>query len=434
MNEGGPWAAAASTPRPASLERLRDDAARIIAEAIQAALPGPAVERALALLPSASKVRLVACGKAAWTMAAAARAALGPRLHAGLVIAPPGHARGALPPLGLHEAAHPLPDASSLAAADALLRLLAERADDELLLFLLSGGSSALLERPLPGVSLDELVEIQRRLLHCAADIVAINTVRKHLSALKGGRLAACFAPQPALALILSDVVGDRLDTIGGGPLAADATTSADAQRIVAHYGIALSPSAREALATETPKQVDHVALQVIGSVGLLCEAAARAAARLGYRAEVLTTTLGGEARSAGAAWAATARARMGEGKAERQPLALIAGGETIVLVRGRGRGGRNQELALAAALGLSGVQGVVIAAAASDGVDGPTDAAGAIVDGMTLAELSARGLDAPACLDDNDSYRALDAAGALLRGGATGTNVNDLALALLSA
>lgn len=418
-----------------TLRQLRADAASIVAQAVQATLPGPAIARELALLPHDVPVRLVACGKAAWTMAAAAHAALGARLRAGLVITPRGHARGPLPPLLLHEAAHPLPDVSSLAAAEAVLALLAARRPEEQLLFLLSGGGSALLERPLAGVTLEELVQVQARLLGGGADIVALNTVRKHLSALKGGRLAACFAPQPALLLVLSDVVGDRLDTIAGGPLTADATTSADAQRIVAAHRIPLSPAAREALALETPKCVAHVTTRLVGSVDLLCEAAARGAALRGYSPRIVTRELSGEARVTGTAWAATARAwrERAERGAAPGPLALIAGGETIVRVRGRGRGGRNQELALAAALGLAGLEGVVIAAAASDGIDGPTDAAGAIVDGSTWAAITAHGLDAQRCLDGNDSYRALDAAGALLRSGPTGTNVNDLALALVT-
>lgn len=412
---------------------LRADAAAIVAQAVQATLPGPAVTRELKRSSHEAPVRLVACGKAAWTMAAAAHTALGVRLRAGIVVSPRGHALGPLPPLALHRAGHPLPDASSLAAADALLRLLDARRPDEQLLFLISGGASALLERPLEGVSLDELVRVQALLLRGGADIVALNTVRKHLSAIKGGRLAARFAPQPALALVLSDVIGDRLDTIGGGPLTADATTSGEAQRIAAQYALALSPGARRALAQETPKQITHVDCRLVGSVALLCEAAARAAATLGYATRILTTTLSGEARAAGRALADSARTEREPRAPSSRPLALIAGGETVVTVRGRGRGGRNQELALAAALGIAGLDGVVVAAAASDGVDGPTDAAGGIVDGGTVAALAARGLDAERLLTDNDSYRALDAVGALLRSGPSGTNVNDLALVLLA-
>jgi hydroxypyruvate reductase len=231
---------------------------------------------------------------------------------------------------------------------------------------------------------------------------------------------------------VLSDVLGDRLDSIASGPAYPDATTAAEARRIVEKYGLALSPQAQQALARETPKRLDNVETYIIGSVRVLCEEAARAAEQLGYRPLILTTTLDCEAREAGRFLAAIVREVLASDQPIPRPCAVILGGETVVHVRGKGLGGRNQELALAAAIGIERLSGVVIAAAGSDGTDGPTDAAGGIVDGATVERLRGAGLDALQCLEENDAYRALTASGELFKTGPTGTNVNDLALVLV--
>jgi hydroxypyruvate reductase len=332
----------------------------------------------------------------------------------------------------VYEAGHPVPDRNSLQATRQALQMTQNLGADDLVLFLVSGGGSALFEALLPGVTLDEMMNLTRQLLRCGANIVEINTIRKHLSAVKGGRFAQWVAPARIQALVLSDVLGDRLDAIASGPAYPDSSTSEDARQIISKYGLSISPGMQQALAIETPKSLDTVRSQIIGSVTKLTNTAAEIAQAQGYRAEILTTTLECEAVEAGLLLAQKAHG-IRRGTANLQPpCAVILGGETVVNIIGEGKGGRCQELALAAAAGINGLEGVVIAASGSDGTDGPTDAAGGIVDGYTAKVLAEKHINIEDVLQNNDSYHALQQADSLLITGPTGTNVNDLYLLLV--
>ena len=407
-------------------QTLRTDAEAIVRDAIAAVLPDEAVRRALAdLAPGPGRLLLVAAGKAAWQMARAALDAL-PRVDGGVVVTKYDHVKGALPGVACYEAGHPVPDENSFAATRAALELTAGLHPGDTMLFLLSGGGSALFEQPLvPG---EELQDITGQLLGCGADIVEMNTVRKRLSAVKGGRFAQHCAPAKVFQVVLSDILGDPLDMIASGPACPDTTTCADAQAVARKYGLTLSKDAKACLAQETPKTLSNVETRITGSVRALCAAAARACRARYYEPVLLTDHLDCEAREAGRFLADIARSHAGGGRR----LAFLAGGETVVHLTGRGLGGRNQELALAAAPGIAGLRAAVFSVG-SDGTDGPTDAAGGYVDGETLAALDEKGLSVPAVLADNDAYHALQAVDGLLVTGPTGTNVNDVAVALVN-
>ena len=405
-------------------QKLRQDADAIIRAAIAAVLPDEAVRRALKGRHFPGRVLLVAAGKAAWQMARAALEALGP-VDAGVVVTKYGHVQGQLPGVICYEAGHPVPDENSFRATQAALDLVAGAKETDTVLFLLSGGGSALFEKPLiPG---GELQDITQQLLACGADIVEMNTIRKRLSAVKGGRFALACAPARVYSIVLSDILGDPLDMIASGPAVPDRSTCAQAQAIAETYGLRLSGAARACLQQETPKVLDNVETHITGSVRELCAAAAEACGQLGYKPVLLTDHLDCEAREAGRFLADIARTHAGRG----QKAAYLAGGETVVRLTGHGLGGRNQELALAAAPGLAGLPAAVFSVG-SDGTDGPTDAAGGYVDGDTAAALAARGLDAGAVLADNDAYHALQAVNGLIVTGPTGTNVNDVAVVLV--
>lgn len=405
-------------------QKLRQDADAIIRAAIAAVLPDEAVRRALKGRHFPGRVLLVAAGKAAWQMARAAVEALGP-VDAGVVVTKYGHVQGQLPGVICYEAGHPVPDENSFRATQAALDLVAGAKETDTVLFLLSGGGSALFEKPLiPG---GELQDITQQLLACGADIVEMNTIRKRLSAVKGGRFALACAPARVYSIVLSDILGDPLDMIASGPAVPDRSTCAQAQAIAETYGLRLSGAARACLQQETPKVLDNVETHITGSVRELCAAAAEACGQLGYQPVLLTDHLDCEAREAGRFLADIARTHAGRGQA----TAYLAGGETVVRLTGHGMGGRNQELALAAAPGLAGLPAAVFSVG-SDGTDGPTDAAGGYVDGDTAAALTARGLDAGTVLADNDAYHALQAVDGLIVTGPTGTNVNDVAVVLV--
>ncbi len=405
---------------------LRADAEQIIRESLRAVLPDEAVKRALKdFRPGPGRTLLVAVGKAAWQMAQAALEVLGP-VDGGIVVTKTGHSRGELPGLRCYEAGHPVPDRRSFAAARAGLELIQGLREEDRVLFLLSGGGSALFELPL--IPEEELQDLTGQLLACGADIVEINTLRKRLSAVKGGKFAQACAPARVLNVILSDVLGDPPDGIASGPACPDPSTCAQAEAIVRKYGLTLSPQAQALLAVETPKELDNVEIRITGSVRELCRAAAESCARLGYEPVFLTDRLCCQAREAGSFLASILKSHEGEGRS----LAFIAGGETVVRLLSGGLGGRNQELALAAARGIAGIPGAAVFSLGSDGSDGPTDAAGGYVDGDSLSALAAAGLEPEAVLQENDSYRALQAVGGLLITGPTGTNVNDVAVALL--
>ena len=294
------------------------------------------------------------------------------------------------------------------------------------MLFLLSGGGSALFEAPL--VPQDELQRITQSLLSCGADIVEMNTIRKRLSAVKGGRFAQHCAPARVCSIVLSDIIGDPLDMIASGPAYPDSSTCADARRIADKYALPLSAEAAGCLDKETPKELNNVHTVITGSVRELCSAAAAACRELGYEPMTLTDSLDCEAREAGAFLAAVARSHQSTGRS----LAFLAGGETVVHLTGKGKGGRNQELALAAAPALDGLAGAAVFSAGSDGTDGPTDAAGGYVDGGTRDTLARQGVRIYDVLRQNDAYTALKACDGLIVTGATGTNVNDVAVLLI--
>ena len=406
--------------------QLRADADAILTASIQAVLPDQAVARALqTFVPGSGRTLLVAVGKAAWQMAHAALAVLG-RVDDGIVITKYGHLRGELPGLRCREAGHPVPDAQSFAATEEALTLVRDLTEQDTVVFLLSGGGSALLEKPL--LPAEELQDITRQLLACGADIVQMNTVRKRLSAVKGGRFGLACAPAKVFAVVLSDILGDPPAMIASGPVSPDPSTCAEARAIAAQYGLRLSPTARALLDQETPKALDNVTLQITGSVRTLCAAAASQCQALGYEPVLLTDRLCCQAREAGSFLASILHSHAGQGR----KLAFVAGGETVVRLTGTGLGGRNQELALAAAPELDGLPGVSLFSVGSDGTDGPTDAAGGYVDGETMQALRAAGLDVPTVLAQNDAYHALQAVGGLVITGPTGTNVNDVAVGLV--
>jgi hydroxypyruvate reductase len=442
---------------PASI-LLREHALSAFQAGVAAADPARAVRAALELragrpwiagqeVPARTRrLRAVAFGKAACAMASAVEEALPPEVFPG-----PGVAvtvRGGGRPLArfrVLEGGHPIPDEGSVAGAREVARALAGAADDELALALISGGGSALLAAPAPGISLEDKMATTELLLKAGADIRELNTVRKHLSSLKGGGLARAAAPAPLRALILSDVIGNDLSVIASGPVSPDPSTFADAIEVLKRRGVLKNaPAAVLARLSaglrgeveETPKPgdalFDRVVCAIVGSNELSIDAARARAEKLGHRTALLAGPLLGEASEAGRVLAAAAR-RSAAGETPAS-IALIAGGETTVTVHGPGRGGRNQELALAFALEVGDLPGWTWAflSAGTDGIDGPTDAAGGLVDGGTLGRLSARGIDPRAALERNDSYAALAASGDLVVTGATGTNVADVQVLLM--
>jgi hydroxypyruvate reductase len=429
--------------------------ARILSAALQAVDPYEAVAKAFqrsgAELQVAGqtfslgrdrRVYLVGAGKAGVPMAEAASAVLGSALTAGLVIVKEGHAGGSLPPVvAVLEAGHPVPDGRGVAGANRLIELLAQTTADDLVICLISGGGSALLHLPAPGLSLEDLQSFTQVLLASGASINELNTLRKHLEQLKGGALARLAAPAQVVTLILSDVVGNPLDIIASGPTVPDPGTFAEAYNVLERYGIQgrVPPAVRTYLEAgvrgeipETPKPGDPLFERVqnvlVGSNLLAAQAARDQAVQEGFNAQLLTTYLQGEAREAGRVLAAIARQIAETGEPLPRPACVVLGGETTVTIRGDGQGGRNQELALAAAADLAGLPDVALVTLATDGGDGPTDAAGAVVTGQTYRRASAAGLDPAAYLTRNDSYPFFEALGDLLKPGPTRTNVNDLA------
>ena len=406
---------------------LRSHADAIVAASIRAVQPDEAVSRALAGQNFPGRVVLVAAGKAAWQMAKAAYDCMGDRIDAGVVVTKYDHVMGPIGNFVCCEAGHPVPDENSFAGTQKALDLVADLNPTDTVLFLLSGGGSALFEKPLvPGPVLQD---ITNQLLACGADIIEINTIRKRLSAVKGGRFAEVCAPAQVFSIVLSDILGDPLDMIASGPAVPDSSTCAQAVAIAEKYGLKLTDEARGLLTQETPKELSNVTTQINGSVRELCVAAANVARELGYEPITLTDQLVCQAKEAGSFLASVLKTHAGSGK----KLAFIAGGETVVHLTGHGKGGRNQELALAAAVGIDGIPGAAVFSVGSDGTDGPTDAAGGYVDYQTASKLKAQGISIYNVLQDNDAYHALQKTGGLIITGPTGTNVNDVAVALLN-
>lgn len=424
---------------------LYEHAEAIIRKTIEDVLPDRAVRNALEGLELQGRVFVLAVGKAARVMAEAAADVLGARMEKGLVVTKYGHAKGALPGFLVMEAGHPVPDENSVRAGEAAVRFVREAGEGDTVLFLISGGGSALLELPEEGLSLSDIQETTQKLLRCGADITEINLIRKRLSAVKGGKLAGCLRSGKAYSVILSDVVGGSEDMIASGLTYPDRSDPQEVLRLLEKYDLRLPERVerillRGGMRTELPPQEDpippetfppqknpvRVENHVVGSVRQLCLAAVSHARELGYHAYLLTDSMQGEAREEGKRIASLA-----DSPDYERPFALIAGGETVVKVTGDGLGGRNQELALSAAGILDGKEDVLLFSLGSDGTDGPTDAAGGIVDGRTAERLRALGIDMEDALRRNDAYHALRAADGLLLTGATGTNVNDVTVLL---
>lgn len=406
---------------------LREDADWIIQKSIQAVLPDEAVAKALKGKEfGQGKIYMVAVGKAGWQMGKAAADILQDRLEAGVVVTKYEHVKGEIPKTRCFEAGHPVPDENSYLATQEALKLVAQAGDGDVVIFLLSGGGSALFEKPL--ISGEELKDITTQLLSCGADIVEMNTIRKRLSAVKGGRFAVACEPAGVFSIVLSDILGDPLDMIASGPAYPDSSTCEEALAIAEKYHLRLSETAWELLRQETPETLHHVETQITGSVSDLCRAAALACEELGYEPHVLTDQLNCEAKEAGRFLASIARTYQKTDKS----LAFLAGGETIVHLTGKGKGGRNQELALAAAEGIAALKNTAIFSVGSDGTDGPTDAAGGYCDETTQGRLLTEGISIYDVLQDNDAYHALEKTGGLIITGATGTNVNDVTVLLI--
>lgn len=384
-------------------------------------------------LDAYDRVFVIGGGKAAVPMASAVADILGGRVSRGAVVTKYDHARGwSAPGFRVVEAGHPVPDENSVRGAQAVVELAEGAGPGDLVICLISGGGSALLTRPAPGLTLDDFQAVTDALLRSGATIDEMNAVRKHCSAIKGGNLARLAAPADLVTLILSDVVGDPLDVIASGPTVPDSTSVDDAREVLRRYGVEEPQVLRE-----TPKPGDAafegVQNVVVGSNRTAAAAAVDEARSLGYEALLLGTYVEGEAREVAKVAAALAKGLRAHGDPLSPPACLVWGGETTVTVRGEGKGGRNQELALAAALALDGWSDVFIMALATDGTDGPTDAAGAVVTGETMARARELDLDARAALEANDSYHFFEPLGDLIRTGPTGTNVNDLLFILIA-
>ncbi len=438
--------------------RLKRHAEEIFRAALRAVDPRAAVRAKVGLeegrlrveemeldLASLEQVYVVGAGKASAAMAQAVEAILGDRITRGVVSVKVGHGVP-LEYVAVREASHPVPDDAGCRAAKEILDLVSEAGPKDLVIVLLSGGGSALLPLPVEGVSLEDKQETTRVLLGCGATIHEINTIRKHLSRVKGGRLAAAAAPARVLSLIVSDVIGDDLDVIASGPTVPDSSTFGDCLEIVERYGIRSSlPGAvldhLEAGAAgrvpETPKRSDpcfrNVRNVIVAGNRAAVEAGAEAAADLGYRSLILSTMVDGEAREVARVLAAVAKEVRKHRRPSEPPACILAGGETTVTLRGKGKGGRNQELALAAALSLDGWKGVGLLSGGTDGTDGPTDAAGAWVDGTTLPRARESGLDARRHLAENNAYPFFARLDDLLVTGPTLTNVMDLQLIMVA-
>ncbi len=395
-------------------------------------------------LERVNRVIVVGIGKATAQMAAALETIIGDRITAGVVVTADGYTARTRR-VAVMEAGHPVPDTRCLDAARRITALVDDADADDVVIVLISGGGSALLTLPAPPVTLPDLSATNRLLLLSGARIQEINTVRKHLSQVKGGQLAQRAFPARVIAIILSDVPGDPVDMIASGPTVPDPTTFAAGIEILKRYRLweKVPATVRSRLAAgadgdipETPKPdnsaFNRVSYVIAGSGTIAAEAAQQEGKRLGYNTLLLTTTLEGEAREVGKVVAAVAREVVAKNRPIPRPALILAAGETTVTVRGDGTGGRNQELALAAALGISGLPEVIIAALGTDGRDGPTDAAGGIVDGETINRIRAHGISPQDALTRNDAYHALAAAGVLINTGPTGTNVADLVAILV--
>jgi len=426
---------------------------QIFHSAVDAANPFKAVRRACEDIRvlfeggGFSRLLVIGFGKASPAMARAADESLGDLIDSGIVITKYGHGNSRKHgKIRVLHAEHPIPDENGRIASEQITDMVSGADEKSLVLTLISGGGSALFVSPAGGVSLAEKQMTTDLLLRAGADIGELNAVRKHLSRVKGGRLAQLICPATTVSLILSDVIGDRLDIIASGPTAPDPTSYGDAYAVLARYDLVkkvpesvteLLVKGQMGMIPETPKPgnpvFSKVKNRIIGGNRLALEAAREKAETFGLRTEILSSVISGEARDAGRLLARKALA-VKRTAAPRSPVCLISGGETTVTVTGAGKGGRNMELALSFALEIEGVPGITLLSAGTDGIDGPTDSSGAIVEGTTAPEARNRGIDPEARLQDNDSYDFFRESGGLLVTGPTGTNVMDVQLILIEA
>jgi glycerate 2-kinase len=440
-----------------SQEPLRRDAKKIFLHAVHAADPQKILSSQVSLqdkilrigerkysLSQYKRIFVAGTGKASAPMAVNLEKILGTRITGGWINVKYGHSQR-LKRIRIQEAGHPLPDEKGLEGAKEMVRMLSPLTEDDLVIFLISGGGSALLPLPVEGITLAEKQATTNQLLSCGAAIQEINTLRKHLSRIKGGGLAKIVYPATLAALILSDVIGDPLDAIASGPTVADPTTYEDCARILNKYQLweKIPPSVaghiREGLEgkkEETLKEGDpafqKVYNLVVGNNFLAIKAARKAAQDLGYRPVILSSLVEGETREVAKVHAAIAKEVLLSGNPILPPACILSGGETTVTLKGKGKGGRNQEFALAAALEIAGWEEILVMSAGTDGTDGPTDAAGAFVDGKTVSRGKTMGLDLWSFLEENDSYSFFQNLGDLLITGPTGTNVMDLRIMLV--
>jgi hydroxypyruvate reductase len=435
------------------MPNLRQHALGILKAALKAADPVEAVLRHLKVaggvliagqrryeLASFRHIYVLGAGKASAAMARAVERLLGRRIADGLINVKYGHV-AKLRRVRLNECGHPVPDENGVRGASEIAQIASQAGRNDLVLCLISGGGSALLPMPAAPITLEEKQAVTKLLLACGASIHEINAVRKHISLIKGGQLARLAHPATVISLLLSDVIGDDLDVIGSGPTAPDFSTFAGVREILERYQVwQRAPSSvrdriergiRSEIA-ETPKQTDPAFRRtqnlVVGSNRLAVDAAVVEARRRGFRAMVLSTFIEGEAREVARVQAAIAKEILNSGRPLRPPACVISGGETTVTLRGTGLGGRNQELVLAAAIDIAGLDHVLILSAGTDGTDGPTDAAGAIADGQTIARSR---FEAKQYLADNNSYRFFEPLGDLIKTGPTNTNVMDITIVL---
>ena len=404
---------------------MHEDARKIIKQTIADVMPDRAVRNSLNELQLNGNIYIIAIGKAAWVMAQTASAFLNDKVKMGLIVTKYGHSRGPLKMFEIIEAGHPTPDENSIRGAKRMLEILESLEQKDIVLFLLSGGGSSLVELPMDGLDLEDIQTVTRKLLFCGADITEMNLIRKKLSAIKGGKLSGHLRGQKAYAIILSDIISDNNDMIASGITYPDLSTVKDVEKILKKYQIRFDRKVMSVLEKSDSYRNVSVENHVVGSVTELCKAAAEHAWELGYIPHIVTTAMDCEAREAGRWMASMAEVTY------RRPFAMIAGGETVVKVTGKGMGGRNQEIALSAAMELKGKENVLLFSLGSDGTDGPTDAAGGMVDGHTAGQLEALGINIEQVLADNDSYHALKKVDGLIITGATGTNVNDVTVLL---
>lgn len=409
---------------------LQQDANTIIQHTLQQVLPDTAVIRALSQQdfknPKGKQI-VISIGKAAWTMAKAASDYLGNTITAGIVLTKYEHSQGDIPKFTIFEAGHPVVDENSILGTQKILDMVTNLGAEDTVIFLVSGGGSALFEKPAGNLSLQDIQEVTKQLLSCGAEITEINAIRKHLSAVKGGRFAKLCAPAQLFTIALSDILGDHLDAIASGPAYPDQSTCADVAKIIQKYHLSFSDAVLQQLQIETPKEITNCQTVITGSVTQLCQFAAKEAQQLGYTPLVLSTMLDCEAKEAGRFLGSIAKTlAKGDGFCNT-PCAIICGGETVVNLTGKGKGGRNQEIALSATPYLDGIKQALLVAIGSDGTDGPTDAAGGMVDGTTMQKLRNANISVDETLANNDAYTALKQVDSLIFTGATGTNVNDL-------